>query len=91
MDTANIFVNSAFRMKNLLIAIVSKFEIHKAFSKLCNGQTACNFSFEIKDEMMPIFTVEVHHIKNMDDVEFGSVDIRTTNIGTNYVSLPLID
>ena len=86
-DIATIYVNSAFKMTEILVAVISKREINKFFTKSCGHQTFCNFSIETDNQIMPIFTVEVHHVRNIDDVEFGSIDIKTTEKAANYVCI----
>ena len=52
----------------------------------CQNQIVCSFEIGVVEEMIPKFSLEVYHVRHIDAVDYGTVEISTRNIGENYVS-----
>ena len=53
----------------------------------CQSKIVCSFEIGVVEEMIPKFTLEVYHVRHIDAVDYGTVEISTRNIGENYVSI----
>ncbi|KAL7011303.1 hypothetical protein ACKWTF_014220 [Chironomus riparius] len=88
-NDVEIFVSSAYKMEQVLVAIVTKYGVTKATAMKCDDKTACNFKLTITAQMLPKFTVEVFHIKDKDINEHGSIRIETETLGMNHLTMDM--
>lgn len=75
------------RMNKVLVAVLTKLGVSDVRIQKCSGETVCTVLLDIKNDMMPHFTVEIYHVRDENYVEHGSVKIETEHLASNTVSL----
>lgn len=52
----------------------------------CDFELTCQFSINIRKEMMPSAKVIVYHLRNKNSIYQGEITINTNELGANSVS-----
>ncbi|CAG9810246.1 unnamed protein product [Chironomus riparius] len=88
-STFDVHVRSEKFLNNIIVAIMTKYGNVDTRMINCQNQIVCSFEIVVVEEMIPKFTLEVYHVRHIDAVDYGTVEISTRNIGENYLKMKL--